>query len=441
MKRSLAFIFTALLLLPSLAAAAQFISGSTGADGAFSPISNTVLPVPANGVFNFTTVNIPSGVVVSFVNSSANTPVYMLATGDVTIVGTLNVAGGIGNGINPGIGGPGGFSGGSGGINDSGGYGLGTTGGAGGWYNSCWSSSCPGAGGTFSTPNVNLIPLSGGSGGGGGAGEGCSGGGGGGGGGAILIASSGTVTVTGSIIADGGRGASSDALGTVGCDGGGGGAGGAVKITATTITGNGTITANGGLGGAGYAGGTNGGQGAIRFETYNMQRTANTVPNYSFGSPGLVFPPNLPALAITSIGGVSVPSNAAGLYNSPDITLPADTTNPVSIGVSASNIPVGTVITISVIPQNDAKNNFSSTPLAGTLQSSSATANVDLSFQYTCIITASVTYTVQTAMNYNGEKIKKVMVASTMGGKSQVTYITESGKKIPAEKLMASLLK
>src|SRR5919108_2609404 len=68
-------------------------SGSTGADGAFSPTANVTLTLPPSGVFNFTTVNIPAGVTVRFARNAANTPVTMLATGNVTIVGTIDVSG------------------------------------------------------------------------------------------------------------------------------------------------------------------------------------------------------------------------------------------------------------------------------------------------------------------------------------------------------------
>ena len=64
----------------------------------------------------------------------------------------------------------------------------------------------PGAGGR-EYGNDPLIPLFGGSGGGGGNSVSQFGGGGGGGGGAILIASSGKITLTGSILAVGGRAA------------------------------------------------------------------------------------------------------------------------------------------------------------------------------------------------------------------------------------------
>jgi hypothetical protein len=44
-------------------------------------------------------------------------------------------------------------------------------------------------------------------------------------------------------------------------------------------------------------------------------------------------------------------------------------------------------------------------------------------------------------MYYEDEKIDKVMVATEAGKGSQVMYITESGKKVSAEKLMASLMR
>jgi hypothetical protein len=75
------------------ASAQTFTSGSTGADGAFSPTANTTVTLPASGVFNYTTVNIPAGVTVKFTKNATNTPVTILATGNVTIVGTIDIRG------------------------------------------------------------------------------------------------------------------------------------------------------------------------------------------------------------------------------------------------------------------------------------------------------------------------------------------------------------
>lgn len=137
MKKSC--ILTLLFLLVSTGVAyADFISGSTGADGAFNPTSNIAVQLPASGIFNYTTVNIPAGVTVTFTKNAANTPVYILTTGDVTIAGNIQVDGqsvAYSNPIatTPGAGGPGGYSGGYGGTSTlAGGKGLGPGGGAGG---------------------------------------------------------------------------------------------------------------------------------------------------------------------------------------------------------------------------------------------------------------------------------------------------------------------
>ena len=74
------------------AGAQTFNSGSTGADGAFNPIANTTLTLPPSGIFNFTTVMIPSGVTVRFTPNAANTPVTLLATGNVSIAGTIDIS-------------------------------------------------------------------------------------------------------------------------------------------------------------------------------------------------------------------------------------------------------------------------------------------------------------------------------------------------------------
>ena len=125
-----------------------FNSGSTGADGPFNPASNTTLTLPPSGVFNFTTINIPAGVTVTFTKNAANTPAILLATGNVTISGTINVSGGNGGPLGrPGAGGPGGFDGGPGGDGVTtalAGAGLGPGGAQAG-------TGCAGSGGSFGT--------------------------------------------------------------------------------------------------------------------------------------------------------------------------------------------------------------------------------------------------------------------------------------------------
>ncbi len=334
-------VFAALLATGQ--AAIAFDSGSTGADGAFNPTVSTVLDMPSDGVFNFTEVNIPAGVTVSFNKNATNTPVVMLATGNINIAGTLAVWGGTGahvgaagNGATgddglPGVGGPGGFGGGQGGAptgDHLGGDGLGPSGGqrgkvrsteryggAGGSFGS--KGKTVGRGDVYSYPGPTygsalLLPLIGGSGGGGGVGGNAyHGSGGGGGGGAILLASSGIVTISGALYAHGGK-AGDVAGGNCGTRGGGG-AGGGIRIVATAIAGNGAIYAEGGpestrtnCATSGYYNGYDdayGGAGRIRLEAENITRTAASSPAASIGQPGELYVAGLPTLRIVSAAG------------------------------------------------------------------------------------------------------------------------------------------
>jgi len=275
-----------LLLLPTMSAAQSFSSGSTGADGPFNPPANVppgttvngstyTVPLPPSGIFNFTTITVTSGITVTFTRNAANTPVILLATGTVTLTGTLEVSGSPGGSLGrPGLGGPGGFEGGKGadGVTlNLGGYGLGPgggspgrdsqAGGGGGGYatagqgggvcTNCSVVGIPGAGGP-AYGNPALRPILGGS---GGAGGGTTLGGGyagGGGGGAVVLASS-TSIALGTASTDVIR-----ATGGVGGNGGGGGAGGAIRVIAPSISGAGYLRVGRGNGGQ-YFGGYGGG--------------------------------------------------------------------------------------------------------------------------------------------------------------------------------------
>lgn len=93
MKIKLTLAASAIALALGSTVAQAFTSGSTDSDGAFSPTVNTQLTLPASGIFNFTSVNIPTGVTVTFKKNALNTPVVILASGNVTIAGTLDVTG------------------------------------------------------------------------------------------------------------------------------------------------------------------------------------------------------------------------------------------------------------------------------------------------------------------------------------------------------------
>ena len=475
--------------------ASAFNSGSTGADGAFSPTVNTTLTLPPSGIFNYTSVNIPVGVTVTYLRNVANTPVVILATGDVTISGTLSVsaspapgAGAAGDGNTgddgiPGLGGPGGFDGGRGGLlspvvptaNNAirGGAGFGP-GGGGGADSPCSQNPIGGAGGGFSSPGASsngggnlcgaplvtgiggapygsaaLLPLIGGSGGGGGSGFIAFGGaGGGGGGGAILIAASGTINVTGTLAASGGDGGNSAGTNLGGA--GGGGSGGAIRLVATTIAGNGVIGAGGGA--AGTYSGQNvfpvpagaGAPGRIRFEAEVLTRTAGSTPAFTFGAPGSVFVAGAPTLAISSVAGVSAAATPTGGV---DIALPANTPNPVTVSFTTVGVPVGSIVQLRVTPSNGPSLIAVSPPTSGTTTSATASVSVNLPLGPSTM-QAQTTFTVIAALgdllrNFAGnERVEKITLSATLGGKSKATLITVSGKEYdaPAEALRIAAL-
>lgn len=448
------FVFGSIFLFILAGNAYAFTSESTcpsgaGCLGALNVTANTQIQIPDSGVLNYTTVTVASGATLTFIKNPTNTPVYILAsdtsTSSIIINGTINVSGdSVGCVATPGAGGPGGYAGGYGGPTDErGGKGLGPGGGDGGlnYYD------LYGGGGGYGTPgrtygesgeggpsygNVNILPVMGGSGGGGSYGrDGHPGYAGAGGGGAIVIASSGTITINGSIKADGGN---------VTCsDWGGNGSGGAIKVMASYISGSGTLSAKGG-----YPTRANGGgQGRIRLETDHTNTfTGTSDPAYTLeGQPGSVIPANQPKLSITSIAGQTVPADPKGSYSSPDIILQNGSPNVVAVNISAQNIPTSSVVTVTVIPQYGDTSQYGVT-LTGTQISSQGTTTVTLSTDYPNVVVAQTTFIMTASLYYDNEKIEKVRVAATMGKESETVYITESGKEIPAKVMkLAGLIK
>ncbi len=448
-----------------------FSSGSTGADGAFS---DTVFPQnfcarsgsritctpPDTGVFNFTTVNISANVDVVFRPNSSNTPVTILAQGDVRIAQTFYLNGEGGDDANSlgGRGGPGGFRGGVGGVWSSGASGKsgdGPGGGGGAVATPDGSDASGGGGGSYFTsgsmgtgggPNPALagrtygskilLPLIGGSGGGGSSAylNGL-GGAGGGGGGAILIASS------TQIIFEGGFAGIQAIGGEPGCSNricGGAGSGGAIRLVANTITGNPRLLAYGGT--ARGTRGNSGGAGYVRYEAFNLENfrpTFGGASNFSFGRPNPVRLPNDPQLRIVSVGGVNAPPQPAGSFYTaqPDLVVPESVSNPVNVVVQAINLPLTPAPIVQVTRIMDTGERATDTcTLTGSAASSTCTARVTLQLTKTSLIIATTTVDGLLAFGrpvfIDGERVNKVEIAAAFGGQSEVTYITESGRRL-----------
>lgn len=471
--RSITYLSAALLAAISLTAQA-FESGSTGADGAFNPTVDTVLPLPDDGVFNFTSLNIPAGVTVRFERNALNTPVRILVAENALIDGVIDVRGGnspatgsAGDGVIaddglPGRGGPGGFDGGVGGNPGSsdiaGGQGVGP---GGGFPNDNQRSlsnlgivGCAGGGGGFGKDgysgggrclssqraaggvgygNERLLPLIGGSGGGGASGgETFTGSGGGGGGGAILIAVSGTLTINGEIRANGGASGEVEGAGEGGR--GGGGSGGGIRLIATTLGGDGPISAAGGRGAStgSHAGSGLAAPGRIRLEAETMNRSAGTTPQFSFAEPGPVFLTGMPSIRIASVGGIDAPAVPSG---SADIVLAQDFPNPVEVVVEAFNVPLGNTATITLTPATGQAFSVITNALDGTEAASSAMAQIEVPDGPSTLL-ASVSFTVPEDQNLafqhitDGEPVREVRLLASVDGLSRTVLITETGREV-----------
>jgi hypothetical protein len=390
----------------------DFSSGSDGTDGALDLTGQkgVVNFVPSNysgdqhdrNIFNFTTITIPSGVTLRISSTIVDGPVYFLASGDVDIEGTIDLSGQ--NGVPPSLtldgrrravdAGVGGYDGGVGGLNDGMNNpneplpqpGDGPGGGAAGYGINNFSCIFGGAGGTFSG-NTFLVPLVGGSGGGGGLYFGTPptpyGASGGAGGGGLLIASSTVITVNGTINAAGGEGGTPGGYSFGPCYSsgyGGGGSGGGIRLAANTMTGTGTLTTSGGQG-FGYQDNNHlnsGGNGVVRLEAFTLTFSGTITGTRTIGTPytGFLMLPTTPPPTVTaiSINNSQIPQPPTGSLMNPDVTI--DTASPVTLTVQAAYIPLGTVVTLNIVSDNLTNQTVQTTPLAGTLQSSTATATV-----------------------------------------------------------------
>ena len=340
MKTKARLIALGLLFMSAAGWAQNFTSGSDGSYGPLNITTDTTLDVPANGIFNCTTINVVVNKTLKFRRNDANTPVYLLATGDVSVSGRIDVSGGPGNNVVGGTAGPGGFDGGSpGSVSVPPGSGYGPGAGHGGTS----GIDAPGAGGgAFGTVgqgggstnkgtvyvNALLIPLVGGSGGGGTAGT--PGNGGGGGGGAILVASTTRIDISGSIYANAGGSSYT------------GGSGGAIRLVAPIVAGNGQIQVTSPFG-CGY--------GRIRIDAIDRtQMNFNFVdPSVtSVGSLLMVFPTPLPRLDIIEAAGKAIPEGSPSVL----LQLPFGSSPNRTIKVQARDFNTQVPITVVLTPDH-----------------------------------------------------------------------------------------
>lgn len=345
MKTKTQFLASALLAaLTVISARGQgFDTGSDGSLGALNVTdADVTVDLPPDGRLHYTTVNVAAGRTLRFNRNALNTPVQLLAQGNIEIAGVVEVNGQTAP-SSPRIGGPagpGGFDGGKPGFGaefpPGDGYGPGgggahptdfrSSGGAG--HLAGGGGGIPGA--AYGSPL--LIPLMGGSGGGGQAGS--PGTGGGGGGGAILLASNTRITVS--------LGARILAMGAIGLNfQDNGGSGGAIRLLAPRIEGTGELSVIGGSGGS---------AGRIRVDTLD-KTSVNLIftPGShvaTFGANLFVAPSTLPRLDLVNAAGTDIP---LGTGNTVQVQLPfnSDTNRTVTIRAQDFNADVPIRVTLT----------------------------------------------------------------------------------------------
>lgn len=380
------------------------VEGANGSDGAFNPAANITInladsPTAAwNGanpdpnpsqpqltgvydpdkwavVFRYSSVNIATGRTVTFSKHPAGAPVVWLVSGTVTINGTLSLNGATGHSsagpVIHALPGPGGFRGGRGNQSptspSSGGFGPGGTRNpmnetypAGASFGSLGFSSFSGVadrGPTYS--NEHILPLIGGSGGTGyhfPSNDPGAQGGGGAGGGAILIVAAQSITVAGTIQANGGSAGNGNTSG---------GSGGAIRLVADQVTGGGQLRAQSGAGGSG---GGAGGEGRIRVEA-NTAGSISSVPTQSsqtVGATAVIWPPaSAPTVAITMVHNQPAPSNPLASMDFPGQDVSLTNPNPFTVQLQCTNVPLNATVYVRAIPKSGTDCLPNTTTIAG----------------------------------------------------------------------------
>ena len=398
-----------LIVALSLVANAQFSSGSTGSDGALDCTNNCIVQLPESGILNYTTINIPINKSLRFKRNSRNTSVILLAQGDVTINGQIDVSAGYyvcatGLCSDVRIGGPGGFNGG-----DSGRPGFGPGGGIvstdGNLELGKWVGS------------LSLVPIIGGS---GGADYG------GGGGGAVLIASSTSINIAGGIYASGANPGYSCPRS---------GSGGAIRLIANSISVIGSLS----------AGGCNS-SGVIRVEATQLDFRGSAGPPATLSpiNPTIISSAN-PLLTIVSVGGYPVPSYSGSRFDTVDLLLPNQLPDPVNVIVQATNIPSGTPVQVG-FPSGGASATSTTCTLTGGPGPLQCTATIsNLNRTGVTYLLATATFTPSNSLaQYNpkgANQVAKIRVEAVLGATPKYIFLRNDNSVIDTAKISKEFLR
>jgi hypothetical protein len=165
----------------------------------------------------------------------------------------------------------------------------------------------------------------------------------------MLIACAGSLTINGTVQANGGAAC-------MDCDFSLAGSGGGIRIVANTLLGNGSVTAIGGNTGSGYYTAVDG-YGRIRIERVTDNSGLQIAPDPSVlpltnGVAPLIWMPSTgPAVTIETIGSLGAPSDPRASFGAfgADLTLPPLTS--ATVTVLTTNVEPQSVVTVRVNPR------------------------------------------------------------------------------------------
>jgi hypothetical protein len=218
------------------------------------------------------------------------------------------------------------------------------------------------------------------------------------------------------------------------------------------LSGNGPISASGGswfasTGWGSYLQGY-GGSGRIRFDRIDSLYGGSATGTVTQGFQPIILPAPGQGiqLAIQSVGGVAVPASPSGVLANPDVIIPAQQSNPIPIVVSCNNIPLNSEISLIVHPSNGSDVQVVGMNNVGTLAASTATFSLSMPRGGGIIYAKCVSglaglgadtslkelrtkSLAETGWTADGERFAKMEITASLGGKQQIAYLTESGKR------------
>ena len=209
-------------------------------------------------------------------------------------------------------------------------------------------------------------------------------------------------------------------------------------FVAGEFTGTGIIWVAGGYHGDGTARASGG---VVRIETA-LNTFTGAIDNAAGGSfisfATAPIPANSPTLRIATLGGVAAPSSPTASLTVPDITFQQGIETSVTLAISASNVPLGTLVQIKVVPATGQPTTATSNGLSGSVANSNAEATVTLP-PGAGILTASATFNVAAGQmagllpaslpTINGERAEQVEVVAQADGRSTVYLVAKSGAR------------